>query len=257
MSPHRRKEAPAKNHSFQPEYPNNAIFSVVICGGHVHYHVMGTETYTGYLPEATPDFTADAPSIVRRVGSDGPVELLTGDEMACNFNAVPILDGDVSRVGAVTAGTNITFDWGGGFPHSGPILTYMAKCEPDCGHFTGNEGDVWFKIDEAAYGTMWATQTLFDQDNKWYSKVPECLAPGEYLVRHEIIALSGCASENKCQFYPSCAQVKVEGDGTVVPSTDLIAFPGGYKFADVKWDSNTQAPIDYVLPGAPVFQCPS
>ncbi|KFY43249.1 hypothetical protein V495_04061 [Pseudogymnoascus sp. VKM F-4514 (FW-929)] len=79
--------------------------------GHVHYHVLGTETYTGYLPTATPDFTADAPSIVRRVGSDGPVELLAGDEMACNFNAVPILDGDVSRVGAVTAGTNITFDW--------------------------------------------------------------------------------------------------------------------------------------------------
>ncbi|KFY34386.1 hypothetical protein V494_06815 [Pseudogymnoascus sp. VKM F-4513 (FW-928)] len=230
------------------------LLSVV---GHVHYHVLGTSTYTGYLPEPTPDFTADAPSIVRRVRSDGPVQLLTGDEMACNFNAVPILDGDVSRVGAVTAGTNITFDWKGGFPHSGPILTYMAKCDPDCGHFTGNEGDVWFKIDEAAYGTSWATQTLFDQDNKWYSKVPECLAPGEYLVRHEIIALSGCASENKCQFYPSCAQVKVEGDGTVVPSTDLISFPGGYTFANVKWDSNTQAPADYVLPGPPVFQCPS
>ncbi|KFY60703.1 hypothetical protein V497_03435 [Pseudogymnoascus sp. VKM F-4516 (FW-969)] len=226
-------------------------------GFHVHYHVLGTETYTGYLPTATPDFTADAPSIVRRVGSDGPVELLAGDEMACNFNAVPILDGDVSRVGAVTAGTNITFDWDADFPHSGPILTYMAKCEPDCGHFTGNEGDVWFKIDEAAYGTSWATQTLFDQDNKWYSKVPECLAPGEYLVRHEIIALSGCAQENKCQFYPSCAQVKVEGDGTAVPSDGLIAFPGGYTFADVKWDSNTQAPKDYVLPGPPVFQCPT
>jgi hypothetical protein len=60
---------------------------------------MGTKTYTGFLPTATPDFSLSAPSIVRRIGSDGQVENLAGVEMACNFNAEPILDGDVSALG--------------------------------------------------------------------------------------------------------------------------------------------------------------
>lgn len=218
---------------------------------------MNTKTYTGYLPTATPDFTLSAPSIVRRVGGDGPVQNLAGVEMACNFNATPILDGTVSRTGVVTAGTNITFDWKADFPHAGPILTYMAKCDPDCGHFNGTTGNVWFKIDQMGYNTSWATQYLFDHGNKWSSQVPACLAPGEYLVRHEIIALSGCAKSGGCQFYPSCAQVTVTGSGTVVPSAGLVAFPGGYTFAAVKWDTNTQDPKNYVMPGPAVFQCPA
>lgn len=28
----------------------------------------------------------------------------------------------------------------------GPIFTYMAKCDPNCGSFTGTKGPVWFKI---------------------------------------------------------------------------------------------------------------
>lgn len=29
---------------------------------------------------------------------------------------------------------------------AGPIFTYMAKCDPNCGSFTGTKGPVWFKI---------------------------------------------------------------------------------------------------------------
>src|ERR1700712_1060004 len=57
---------------------------------HVHYHVMNTKTYTGFLPTATPDFTLSAPSIVRRIGSDGPVQNLACDEMACNSHSTPL-----------------------------------------------------------------------------------------------------------------------------------------------------------------------
>ena len=34
---------------------------------------MNSATYTGFLPVKTPDFTADPPSIVRKIGGNGPV----------------------------------------------------------------------------------------------------------------------------------------------------------------------------------------
>lgn len=70
----------------------------------------------------------------------------------------------------------------------------------------------------------WATQKLFDDGNTWSSVIPSCLAPGDYLVRHEIIALSDAYKTGGCQFYPSCAQVTVLGSGTVNPTG--YALPG-------------------------------
>lgn len=96
----------------------------------------------------------------------------------------------------------------------------------------------------------WATQKMFDDGNTWTSIIPKCLAPGEYLVRHEIIALSDAYKTGGCQFYvripdgcgnsagvhvilipryeiqPSCAQVTVVGKGTVNPTG--YALPGIY-----------------------------
>lgn len=220
---------------------------------------MNSKTYTGYLPEKSPDFSASPPSIARRIGGDGPILDITSTAITCNLNAAPIKDGSVSRVGTVNAGSAITFDWKG-WPHSGPILTYMAKCEPNCGSFTGSTGKVWFKIDESGYENgSWASQKLYDQGNIWKSTVPACLADGEYLVRHEIIALSDCSKIGKCQFYPSCAQVKVVGGKGVSPSSEyLVAFPGGYSKTEpgILWDTNTQAPEGYRPPGPKKWVCP-
>jgi hypothetical protein len=100
----------------------------------------------------------------------------------------------------------------------------------------------------------------------WKSTIPSCLAPGEYLVRHEIIALSGCSTIGKCQFYPSCAQVRVIGNGTVTPggagdvgNVGLVSFPGAYgqKDTGIYWNTNTQLPADYVIPGPKVWTCPA
>ncbi|KAL0261346.1 hypothetical protein SLS55_002776 [Diplodia seriata] len=250
---------------------------------HVQYHVMNSATYTGFLPVATPDFTADPPSIVRKIGGNGPVlDIETTNitvskalppyisptpplahPLKCNVGAAPITasNGTGSLTGAVAAGSNITFQWNE-WPHSGPIMTYMARCSPSCGTFSGSSGAVWFKIDEWGYrdGT-WGSQKLVDDGNVWRATVPACLAPGEYLVRHEIIALSDCKTEGKCQFYPSCAQVRVEGEGEVVPEGEgvVIALPGAYKTdgVGILWDTNKQKPADYVTPGPAVFECPS
>ena len=51
--------------------------------------IAGT-TYTAYLPVATPDYTADAPSIMRKVNGEEPVIDVTSVDYTCGEGAVPI-----------------------------------------------------------------------------------------------------------------------------------------------------------------------
>ena len=240
--------------------PKNQANNFSPPNSHVQSLVMDSKTYTAFLPVKTPDFTAPPPSIMRKVGGDGPVLDISTSNITCNVGAMPISDSGVSRTGAVTAGSKMTF-WWPGWPHSGPVLTWMARCANDnCGTFTGGSGNVWFKIDQVGYNKttmLWASYYL-DQVKSWNVTIPACLAPGEYLVRHETIALSDCKTAGRCQFYPSCTQVKVSGSGTyVVPANQLSALPGVYTTKNVMWDTNTQLPADYVIPGPAVFTCPS
>jgi len=71
-------------------------------------------------------------------------------------------------------------------------------------------------------------------DGSVYStNLPDNLAPGQYLVRHEIIALHLANEKGKAEFYPSCQQIKVGGNGTGVPTDDeLLSFPGTYSDDD-------------------------
>ena len=61
--------------------------------------------------------------------------------------------------------------------------------------------------------------------------IPECIEPGYYLVRHEIIALHAAFQYPGAQFYPGCHQLEITGSGTTAPS-DLVAFPGAYASDD-------------------------
>lgn len=63
----------------------------------------------------------------------------------------------------------------------------------------------------------------FLQDLKWTSTIPSNLAPGNYLIRHELLALH---QANTPQFYPECAQLVVTGSGTVsAPADHLYSIP--------------------------------
>lgn len=61
------------------------------------------------------------------------------------------------------------------------------------------------------------------QNLKWTSTIPKNLAPGNYLIRHELLALH---QANTPQFYPECAQLVVTGSGTVsAPADHLYSIP--------------------------------
>lgn len=123
----------------------------------------------------------------------------------------------------VAAGGSITWDWTE-WPesHHGPVITYMAKCDGDCAN-ADKTSLKWFKIEESGHieGEKWASDKLIADGNTWETTVPESIADGNYVVRHEIIGLHSAGQKNGAQNYPQCINVKVTGGGSDNPEGTL------------------------------------
>lgn len=64
----------------------------------------------------------------------------------------------------------------------------------------------WFKIYEDgldASSQTWAVDTLIANAGKVSFTIPSCIEPGQYLLRHEIIALHAASSYPGAQLYVS------------------------------------------------------
>jgi hypothetical protein len=83
--------------------------------------------------------------------------------------------------------------------------------------------------------------------------LPTQVAPGDYLIRHEIISLQNGGSPGGAEFYPSCTQVRVGGSQTGTPD-QTVSFPGAYSDTDPGIDDpNVYDPgSPYTFPGPPV-----
>ncbi|KAJ2722263.1 hypothetical protein GGI07_003409, partial [Coemansia sp. Benny D115] len=137
--------------------------------------------------------------------------------------------------------------------HNGPCLVYMAPAE------SNGEGEVWFKIFEEGYhenDDSWCIKTLNDNDGKLEVTIPADLAPGDYLMRGEIIAMHNIDDAPGPEFYPNCLKLTVSGTGTAVPKG--VAIPGEY--AKPEYDSTFEFNIydnkntEFVIPGPPVYE---
>lgn len=90
----------------------------------------------------------------------------------------------------------------------------------------------------------------FLQNLKWTSTIPSNLAPGNYLIRHELLALH---QANTPQFYPECAQLVVTGSGTVsAPADHLYSIPAYASASDPGVDVSFVS--SYLPPGGTTFQ---
>ena len=83
--------------------------------------------------------------------------------------------------------------------------------------------------------------------------LPTQVAPGDYLVRHEIISLQNAVAAGGAEFYPSCTQIRVGGSQTGTPN-QTVSFPGAYSDTDPGiLDPNVYSPgSPYIFPGPPV-----
>ncbi|KAI8932448.1 hypothetical protein NX059_010634 [Plenodomus lindquistii] len=172
-------------------------------------------------------------------------------DIICHKAASP--EGSADTLAKVAAGGTVEFHWST-WPesHMGPVITYVAPYEGDV-TAVKKEDLKWTKIDAAGYENgEWAAVKMIGTNNTWPVTVPETLAAGKYVFRHEIIALHGAGSANGAQAYPQCLNIEVTGAGTVKPEgvvgTALYtAEDKGILF------SPYAATIDYPIPGPALF----
>ncbi|KAF2876380.1 glycosyl hydrolase family 61-domain-containing protein [Massariosphaeria phaeospora] len=146
-----------------------------------------------------------------------------------------------------------------GGAHYGPVLVYMSKVK-DAASADGSDPffkifqDTWGKASATSQGSddFWGTKDLNANCGKMDVKIPMNLAPGDYLLRAEAIALHAAGSAGGAQFYITCYQVTVTGGGSSNPAG--VTFPGAYKASDPGVQINIyQQMSEYVAPGPAVI----
>ncbi|KAF7984314.1 hypothetical protein HWV62_15297 [Athelia sp. TMB] len=199
-----------------------------------------------------------------------PITDVTSNDLICNGGINPLVTPLSTTIINVPAGGQFTAEWhhtlAGADPsdpadpidpgHKGPVITYLAKV-PNALQSTVT-GLQWFKIWEDGLipsAQTWGTDRMIANKGKVTFTIPACIAPGNYFLRHEIIALHAATSYPGAQFYMECAQINVTGGGSKVPAT--VSFPGAYKSTDPGVTVDIYYPLltNYTIPGPPVFTC--
>ncbi|KAH6640929.1 glycosyl hydrolase family 61-domain-containing protein [Chaetomium tenue] len=174
---------------------------------------------------------------IRAPYSNYPIQNVNDANMACNAN-IQIKDNNVIRI---PAGARVGAWWqheiGGpsgpndpdnpiAASHKGPISVYLAKVSNAAS--ASASGQQWFKIAERGVNNgVWAVDEMISNNGWHYFDVPSCVAPGQYLMRVELLALHSASSAGGAQFYMECAQVEITGSGTNSGS-NFVSFPGAY-----------------------------
>jgi lytic cellulose monooxygenase (C1-hydroxylating) len=136
--------------------------------------------------------------------------------------------------------------------HFGPVIVYMSKVD-DATKADGSSD--FFKIGQYGYTAedkTWGTDILNKNCGQFKVTIPASIAPGDYLLRAEAIALHTASQLNGAQPYVSCYQLRVSGSGSLTPAG--VKFPGAYSETDAGirvdiWSSNFK---EYTLPGPPM-----
>ncbi|EIN08692.1 hypothetical protein PUNSTDRAFT_154784 [Punctularia strigosozonata HHB-11173 SS5] len=194
---------------------------------------------------------------VRLPQSNSPVTDVTSTAIACNANpsssngVCSVMPGDQVTVEMhQQPGDRSCANEAIGGDHFGPMQVYLAKVD-DATTAVGSDAN-WFKIDEMGMPSdspdYWATEVLNDNCGHYTVTIPSDIAPGNYLLKAEVIALHVASSPGGAQFYTSCYQINVGGSGTASPPT--VKFPGAYSASDPGILINIyQSLTAYTIPG--------
>jgi len=161
----------------------------------------------------------------------------------------------------------------------GPILDYITPCtNGDCTTFDATNAG-WTLLDKSGIdfsqtissslktamtnkpepyhpstgSGLWAMAKLVQDGSTWAINIPSALAPGQYILRHELIAIHNPLGSNPTsgpQHYISCTQLTVTGSGTAklpagVKSSTLYDPNGAF----AKFDVNSDDPHTFPMPG--------
>lgn len=103
-------------------------------------------------------------------------------------------------------------------------MDYLAACpNNDC--TTADRTQLkFFKISEVGLidkakepNGLWGSDVMFQTNKSWTVEIPPNIAPGQYVLRHEILALHEADRPGGIQMYPQCLNLDVQGGGSDRP----------------------------------------
>ncbi|KAI0389396.1 lytic polysaccharide monooxygenase [Xylariaceae sp. FL0594] len=172
----------------------------------------GADPVWYYYPAGQAPATAGWNALNQDIGFVAPDAYGTSD-IACHKSAT---------VGKnfvdVKAGDTVTFYWNGwADSHKGPAINYIAPFGTSAGSLK------WSKISQSSIvsGKTWVTDQMLTNNYTLSTVIPKNLKAGDYVIRHEIIALHGAQSVGGAQNYPQCLNLRVSGSGTVAPTNGV------------------------------------
>ncbi|KAL8894788.1 MAG: hypothetical protein Q9192_004057, partial [Flavoplaca navasiana] len=167
--------------------------SSVSAHGYVSQIAVNGQQHLGYNPttawKGNPSIAAWSTPQNQDLGPIEPPKY-TDPDIVCHRAATP---GQEHL--AVNAGDTLKLTWNTWIEsHHGPVIDYLAPCNGEC---TGVEKTAlkFTKIaekgliDHSSPPGKWASDELRAAGNSWEVKIPECVKDGNYVLRHEIIAL--------------------------------------------------------------------
>ncbi|KAK5653363.1 hypothetical protein OQA88_9055 [Cercophora sp. LCS_1] len=197
--------------------------ATVAAHGHVTNIVINGQSFSGFLPNIFP-YMQNPPAVAGWTAANtdngfvGPESFASAD-IICHRSAT-----NAKAHAVVAAGDRIMLKWDT-WPesHKGPVIDYLASCGTAGCETVDKTSLEFFKISEAGLINgaqapgQWASDTLIANNNSWLVEIPANIAPGNYVLRHEVIALHSAGQLNGAQNYPQCFNLQVTGSGTVRP----------------------------------------
>lgn len=132
-------------------------------------------------------------NVRRNTNNNSPVTDLSSPDLRCNVGGG---SGSGTSTVSVAAGSSVTFTADVAVYHQGPVAFYMTKVTNAA---SADGSTPWFKIKEIGPrfpGGSW------DMSQSYSVQIPSCVAPGEYLLRIEQLAIHNPGSTP--QFYIAC-----------------------------------------------------
>jgi len=221
------------------------------------YNIAGKDYpgYQGFSPGNTPN-------VIQWQWPDyNPTLSATDSKVRCNGGRSATLSATANP------GDKVVATWAQWTHSQGPVMVWLYKCS---GAFSACDGSGagWFKIDEGGFhgdgktifldtevNSGWDIAKLVGGNKSWTSTIPAGLAPGNYLIRHELIALH---QANNPQWYAECAQIVIGGSGSANPDSSYKASIPGYASqsdSNISFNINDRTlPQTYKVPGPPVYK---
>lgn len=235
--------------------------ALVLAHSHIPYIIINGAQFPGHNPK----ISNNMPNIVGWTADnadDGPVNATyySHPDIICHRNATPAV-----AHAPVRAGDTIHVQWNG-WPagHVGPALTYLARCEGGQRGCAGVDKQAlrFFRIDDGAPALLnqdrgppgrWVSDVLIANNNSWSVRIPHTMAPGPYVMRHELIALHYASQDHGAQNYPHCLNLWVmSGTGNTAAATmwgpRSLGYGVGVPAVDMYRSDDPGVDIDVLVP---------